>query len=86
MTTVDKYCATCGVRWSGYGGFYHTIDCPQYMKQSEAEALDHVDYTPPRETDEADWEDVEDAYQRGWDAAIVSVIKLCEGIRLKNAD
>jgi hypothetical protein len=69
MTTVDKYCATCGVRWSGYGGFYHTIDCPQYMKQSEAEALDHVDYTPPNKyTDEQ-------SYIMGWNDAIKRVME-----------
>jgi hypothetical protein len=76
MTTVDKYCATCGVRWSGYGGFYHTVDCPQYMKQESAEALDHVDYTPPSDLTE---------YERGWNDAIKTVIRLAEG-RVRVAD
>jgi hypothetical protein len=46
------------------------------MKQESAEALDHVDYTPPSDLTE---------YERGWNDAIKTVIRLAEG-RVRVAD
>jgi hypothetical protein len=86
-TFIDKYCATCGVTWSSYGGFYHAVGCPQYMKQSDCEVLDRVDYTPPdyEQRRMMDEEDYEKAYNNGWDDAIKRVTDLLEDMAAKHA-
>jgi len=80
MTTVDKWCATCNVKWNPVGGFYHKMGCPQYMKQESAEALDHVDYTPPDNLYDKGYKG---GYNDGWNDAIEDVVKKIDDISIQ---
>ncbi len=40
QSLTNKYCATCGVPWSNYGGFYHRMNCKQFLYQFSADAVD----------------------------------------------